>query len=260
MPIDAIKQPAWSKERQREYNREYRAKHAEELAAKAKLAYAEKKIRLGIRDVRGPVPKVRTPEELAAKRAAKAEYDREYRAKNAEKIRAEKAAWGKSEVKKAYDKRWAEENREKSREIKRAWKQRNPTADNDYRAANLDAFRAYRSAYYVANNERLRAKSAEWLARNPERAKATQRAHYAENRHVYIARARSRRTHLEQATPAWIDMSAVAKIYKQAAEQGMHVDHIIPLKGKTVCGLHVETNLQLLTPKENLSKGNRYAD
>lgn len=139
MPIDAIKQPAWSKERQREYNREYRAKHAEELAAKAKLAYAEKKIRLGIRDVRGPVPKVR-------------------------------------------------------------------------------------------------------------------------NRHVYIARARSRRTHLEQATPAWIDMSAVAKIYKQAAEQGMHVDHIIPLKGKTVCGLHVETNLQLLTPKENLSKGNRYAD
>ena len=62
---------------------------------------------------------------------------------------------------------------------------------------------------------------------------------------------------LQQATPKWADREAILKVYERAAEQGMQVDHIVPLKSKFVCGLHVAENLQLLSRVDNLKKGNR---
>lgn len=66
------------------------------------------------------------------------------------------------------------------------------------------------------------------------------------------------------AMPAWANKSKIRKIYAEAREMTKatgnvhHVDHIIPIKGKNVCGLHVETNLQILTASENLKKFNKY--
>ena len=42
----------------------------------------------------------------------------------------------------------------------------------------------------------------------------------------------------------------------KAQDLGMHVDHVIPLRNRLVCGLHTQFNLQLLTPTENMRKGN----
>ncbi len=69
----------------------------------------------------------------------------------------------------------------------------------------------------------------------------------------------------KQRTPAWADLAAIRLIYEECAKliekhgpRSYHVDHIIPLQGKTVSGLHVENNLQILKSSDNLTKSNKY--
>lgn len=73
-----------------------------------------------------------------------------------------------------------------------------------------------------------------------------------------------RRAAILKRTPPWANQGAIRKIYDEALklekETGLvyHVDHIVPLQGRLVSGLHVENNLQILTEGENISKSNRY--
>lgn len=60
-----------------------------------------------------------------------------------------------------------------------------------------------------------------------------------------------------QQLPLWADRDKIKEIYKNCPE-GYHVDHIVPLQGELVSGLHVETNLQYLLAKDNLQKGNKF--
>lgn len=68
-------------------------------------------------------------------------------------------------------------------------------------------------------------------------------------------RQRERRAKQLKAMPSWADRDAIKLMYANRPE-GFHVDHIVPLKGKLVSGLHVEYNLQYLPATENLRKRN----
>lgn len=66
------------------------------------------------------------------------------------------------------------------------------------------------------------------------------------------------------ATPIWANKDKIGEIYLEAANLSRttgiihEVDHIIPLTNKLVCGLHVESNLQILTISENRAKRNKF--
>lgn len=69
---------------------------------------------------------------------------------------------------------------------------------------------------------------------------------------------RLRKVGQKQALVSWADMEKIAELYSKGKLLGMDVDHIIPLKHPLVCGLHVEDNLQLLSPEENNKKRNKF--
>ena len=81
---------------------------------------------------------------------------------------------------------------------------------------------------------------------------------YASNKERYFLNNAKRRAASKQATPDWLSMEDIKKmkeLYKNRPK-GQHVDHIVPLKGKNICGLNVPWNLQYLPACVNLSKSN----
>lgn len=64
---------------------------------------------------------------------------------------------------------------------------------------------------------------------------------------------------IKQRIPQWADKEKILEVYKNCPS-GYHVDHIIPLRGKIVSGLHIPENLQYLPAVENMRKNNRFGE
>ena len=67
--------------------------------------------------------------------------------------------------------------------------------------------------------------------------------------------AAKRRAMKFKATPNWANLDKIKEIYLNCPK-GFHVDHIIPLQSKKVCGLHVHNNLRIITAHQNQLKSN----
>jgi hypothetical protein len=123
---------------------------------------------------------------------------------------------------------------------------------NAYRRNNMPKIRAIAANYREKNREKINAYSNEWVKLN--RLNST----------VNTAKYRSAKL---KRTPAWLtefDVFKIKCLYQLAAmrnrESGYdwNVDHIIPLKGKIVSGLHVPSNLRVIPATENKRKVNKY--
>lgn len=128
------------------------------------------------------------------------------------------------------------------------WRERHPGAHAEWYRQNYAHKAQYFKTWREKNKASIAIKMAEWAKKNPGKINAN------------IAKRNAAKF---QATPKWANLSRIEQIYVEAArlraETGQHyeVDHVVPLQGRTVCGLHWEGNLQILLEAENISKLNR---
>ena len=196
-----------------------------------------------------------------------AAFRKEYRSrahvKEQEKIYAKSHYQETKEKSNTVSKLWRENNRERNKELKARWyktekgKAYQAKMQKTYRENNIDAYKEkeqkYREENRIVCNERVRF----WRINNPDKN---------------TAKSGKYRCAKLKAVPAWADDKKILSFYQKASWmndatrgfsglgefQRWHVDHIIPLQGKLVCGLHTQDNLQVITAKANLSKHNEF--
>jgi hypothetical protein len=160
--------------------------------------------------------------------------------------------------------KWKSENVDKLREYHEQFYQSNKRqileSQKAYRKQNPDVAKRY----HQRASETRNARSRQWREQNKERV-VKRYAEYAQNnKPTLTAREAKRRAAKQRATPSWAHDEKTKAIYIEAKRlqdlDGIkrHVDHIVPLRGKNVCGLHVHYNLQILTSQENLRKGAKH--
>lgn len=132
-----------------------------------------------------------------------------------------------------------------------------------YREKHRERHRAFQAEYRLLNRDRRNEYYASYNKDNAEKRKKYRSTWLAKNMWKIVAYASKRKAEKLRATPVWANHFFIEEIYDLAQRRTKatgfkwHVDHIVPLISKKVCGLHVENNLQVIPARENLSKGNR---
>jgi hypothetical protein len=129
-------------------------------------------------------------------------------------------------------------------------------------AATHKAEKAARGAvYYAARRAAGTTGHEAYRAANKAQISTRAAAYDAAHKSEKAARCRAYQARKLQRTPAWADPAKIAEWYEGAAfateffGKPYHVDHVIPMQGKRVSGLHVENNMQILSGADNCAKG-----
>jgi hypothetical protein len=125
-----------------------------------------------------------------------------------------------------------------------------------YNETYKDKVKEIRKKSKLKNKEKISIQNKEYRIKNADKIKKAVNNWAKRNlprRRMSVAK---RRAFKLKATPKFANLQKIKEIYMNCPK-GYHVDHIVPLQGKNVCGLHVEWNLQYLTPYDNKSKSNK---
>lgn len=139
-----------------------------------------------------------------------------------------------------------------------------------HRTISKEKISAYGKMYREINKDKVADGKKQYAGNNKVKLAKYLKEYKKMNAGSICAINSKRRSTKKQACPPWLTKAQheeIIAIYKQAKEleaiffnRKFHVDHIVPLQGKDVCGLHVPWNLQILTAEENLKKGARNAN
>lgn len=148
-----------------------------------------------------------------------------------------------------------------------------------YRKNNIDRYRELDKKRYREHSEKIKEKNKLWADKNkdirsqynreryqkdPQKQRELKKQYRKYNKSMIYYLNGTRRAQLRLAMPKWVNRKEIKSIYQHSYSVSIttgirhHVDHIIPLKGKLVSGLHVPWNLQVIPWKENLTKGSKY--
>lgn len=179
-----------------------------------------------------------------------------YYAANLEKARA---------ARKAYDEAHKDEKNARTQGYRRADPGRHTALRAAARIRRGDELREAERQKRLADPAPHREKARRHREKNAEKYREKARAHARNNPEQYAARAAERRARQHHATPEWdkdftkfvmVEARRLAGTREKTFGFAWHVDHIIPLKAKLACGLHVWNNLQVIPATENQRKYN----
>lgn len=169
---------------------------------------------------------------------------------------------------KARSREWNRVNPDKVKAVNKAWREANSdklkVAKKAYREANHDKELAYQRLYRSTHVNI----GDSWRKANPDKLKSNLKVWRLANPGQTNALNAKRRTTKLRATPPWLSKEQCIEIqqfYIDAKElqwlsdltDPLQVDHIVPLQGKNVSGLHVPWNLQIIPRSQNIKKRNK---
>jgi hypothetical protein len=156
--------------------------------------------------------------------------------------------------KKLKEKEWRLKNKDKVKQYFQKWFLKNKDYYIKYKQTKK--CKLYDKEYRLKNKDKLSQNQKEFRLNNKDKVRKTKKLYNLNNPHTQRAITAKYRASQLKATPKFADLNKIKEIYKNCPK-GYTVDHIVPLQGKNVCGLHVHWNMQYLTRSENSSKSNK---
>jgi hypothetical protein len=137
----------------------------------------------------------------------------------------------------------------------------------EWRAKNPEKWTEQNKRYAKKHPDKINEKTIKWRKANPEKAAESSRNTRLKNRARVVFNKAAYRASRKNRTPEWLTdfdklkircIYSVASMLKRENKEEWEVDHIIPLCGKTVSGLHVPNNLWFIKASENRYKNNKF--